>query len=68
MSDVKDGTVLALAGALNIHLGVTVVMFTPDLTTIFTLCNRIAVLVDGKVIIDTVQGLMQSAQPWMRST
>jgi len=50
---------------LNHSLGVTVVMVTHDLTTMFTLCNRIAVLVDGKVIVDTVQGLMQSDQPWI---
>ncbi len=39
----------AMIGMLNRGLGVTVVIVTHDLTTLFTLCDRVAVLVDGKV-------------------
>jgi phospholipid/cholesterol/gamma-HCH transport system ATP-binding protein len=50
---------------LNHSLGVTVALITHDLTTLFTLCERVAVLVDGKVTIDTLDRLLRSDQPWI---
>ena len=50
---------------LNRGLGVTVVIVTHDLNTMFTICGRIAVLVDGKIIIDAVDGLLRSDEPWI---
>ena len=50
---------------LNRSLGVTFVIVTHDLTTMFTICNRIAVLIDGKIVIDTVDGLLRSDEPWI---
>lgn len=47
-------------------LGMTVVIITHDLDTLFTLCDRVAVLVDKKIIIDTLPNLMQSNHPWIR--
>src|SRR6185295_3057068 len=38
---------------LNDRLGITVVIVTHDLTTLFTVCKRIAVLVDRNVTVDT---------------
>ncbi len=55
----------ALIGELNRSLGITVVIVTHDLTTLFTLCHRVAVLVDGKVMVDTLEGLLRSGQPWI---
>jgi phospholipid/cholesterol/gamma-HCH transport system ATP-binding protein len=54
-----------LVGQLNRSLGITVVIVTHDLTTLFTICNRVAILVDGKVIVDTVDRLMRSEHPWI---
>jgi len=51
---------------LNKGLGVTVVIVTHDLTTLFTVCARVAVLVDGKITVGTVKDLMRSEQPWIR--
>ena len=51
---------------LNQGLGVTVVIVTHDLTTLFTVCNRVAVLVDGKVIVNTVAQLQRDGNPWIR--
>src|SRR5258707_8225524 len=48
---------------LNRGLGVTVVIVTHDVTTLFTVCDRIAVLVDGKITVDTLDKLMHSAEP-----
>jgi len=50
---------------LNHSLGITVVIITHDLTTLFTICGRIAVLVDKKIVVGTLEKLMQSDQPWI---
>ncbi len=51
---------------LNRNLGITVVMVTHDLDSLFTLCHRVAVLVDRKVVIDTLPALMESNHPWIQ--
>ncbi|HQT31680.1 MAG TPA: ATP-binding cassette domain-containing protein [Thiobacillus sp.] len=55
----------ALIRQLNQTLGITVVIVTHDLTTLFTVCSRIAVLVDTKLTVDTADKLMQSDHPWV---
>src|SRR5437899_888331 len=55
----------ALIAELNRSLGITVVIVTHDLTTLFTICRRVAVLVDKKVTVDTLEGLRRSTQPWI---
>ena len=50
---------------LNEGLGVTVVIVTHDLNTLFNVCDRVAVLVDKKMTVDTVDKLMGSDQPWI---
>jgi phospholipid/cholesterol/gamma-HCH transport system ATP-binding protein len=55
----------ALIVQLNQSLAITVVVVTHDLTTLFTVCHRVAVLVDGKVIVDRMDKLMKSDQPWI---
>ena len=59
------GGIDALVGELNRSLGITVVIVTHDLTTLFTICRRVALLVDGKITVDTVEKLMRSQQPWI---
>jgi phospholipid/cholesterol/gamma-HCH transport system ATP-binding protein len=56
----------ALIQQLNDSLGITVVIVTHDLNTLFTVCHRIAVLVDGKIVVDTLDKLMRSKHPWIR--
>lgn len=46
---------------------VTIVIVTHDLDTLFRVCNRVAVLVDKKVIIDTLPNLMKNPHPWLQS-
>jgi phospholipid/cholesterol/gamma-HCH transport system ATP-binding protein len=55
----------ALVTELNRNLGVTVVIVTHDLTTLLTVCGRIAVLVDGKISVGTVDELLKSRNPWI---
>jgi phospholipid/cholesterol/gamma-HCH transport system ATP-binding protein len=47
-------------------LGLTVVMVTHDLDTLARTCDRVAVLVDGKVIVDTLEGIVANDHPWIR--
>jgi len=56
----------ALIQRLNESLGITVVIVTHDLTTLLTICGRIAVLVDRNVTVDTADKLMKSTHPWIR--
>jgi phospholipid/cholesterol/gamma-HCH transport system ATP-binding protein len=41
-------------------------MVTHDLDTLVRTCDRVAVLVDGKVIVDTLQGIVANDHPWIR--
>lgn len=50
---------------LNKSLGITVVIVTHDLTTLFTVCRRVAILVDKKITVDTIDKLMHSQQSWI---
>ncbi len=50
---------------LNHGLGITVVVVTHDLNTLFNICDRVAMLVDKKIIVDTVGKLTRSADPWI---
>jgi phospholipid/cholesterol/gamma-HCH transport system ATP-binding protein len=54
-----------LINKLNGSLGITVVIVTHDLTTLFTVCGRIAVLVDRKLLVDTAEKHRQSEHPWI---
>jgi phospholipid/cholesterol/gamma-HCH transport system ATP-binding protein len=60
------GGIDALILQLNQSLGITIVIVTHDLTTLFTVCRRVAVLVDKKITVDTVDKLMRSDHPWIR--
>jgi phospholipid/cholesterol/gamma-HCH transport system ATP-binding protein len=41
-------------------------MVTHDLDTLARTCDRVAVLVDGKVIVDTLEGIVANDHPWIR--
>jgi len=42
------------------------VMITHDLDTLLATCNRVAVLVDRKIVVDTLEGIMNNPHPWIR--
>ena len=48
-------------------LGLTVFMVTHDLDTLFSICDRVAVLVDKKIRVGTLEQLLQDDHPWIRS-
>ncbi len=51
---------------LHKGLHLTVVMITHDLDTLLAVCNRVAVLVDRKIVVDTLAGIMNNPHPWIQ--
>ena len=51
---------------LQQSLGLTVFMVTHDLDSLAAICDRIAVLIDKRVIVDTMANLMKVDHPWIR--
>jgi phospholipid/cholesterol/gamma-HCH transport system ATP-binding protein len=56
----------ALIGKLNRSLGVTVIVVTHDLTTLFSLCSRIAFLAERRLTVGTLEALLRSEAPAIR--
>jgi phospholipid/cholesterol/gamma-HCH transport system ATP-binding protein len=56
-----------LIRALRGSLGLTVFMVTHDLDTLFSICDRVAVLVDKKIRAGSLEQMLQDDHPWIRS-
>lgn len=57
-----------LVAKLRDTLGLTVYMVTHDLDSLFSVCDRIAVLGGKKVLVEgTVADMMQVEEPWVKS-
>jgi phospholipid/cholesterol/gamma-HCH transport system ATP-binding protein len=57
-----------LIATLQRTLGLTVFMVTHDLDSLHTICDRIAVLADGKVIAaGTMDTMLASTHPWLKA-
>jgi phospholipid/cholesterol/gamma-HCH transport system ATP-binding protein len=52
---------------LQRQLKLTVVMITHDLDTIFRTCSRVGVIVDGRMISDTLTGIVRNPHPWIQA-
>ena len=52
---------------LQRELHLTVVMITHDLDSIFGICTRVGVLVDGRMISDTLANIARNPQPWIHA-
>lgn len=51
---------------LHDNLDLTIMMITHDVDSLFGICNRIAVLVDGGVVVGTVDDILDSDHPWIK--
>jgi phospholipid/cholesterol/gamma-HCH transport system ATP-binding protein len=56
-----DALLLYLRGELKL----TVVMITHDLDSLFRTCNRVGVIVAGRMITDTLDGILENPTPWI---
>jgi len=57
-----DALLLYLHGELKL----TVVMITHDLDSLFRTCDRVSVIVDGRMVTDTLPGILENTNPWIR--
>ena len=51
---------------LQQSLNLTVFMVTHDLDSLAAICDRIAVLIDKKIVVDTMENLMTLNHPWIQ--
>jgi phospholipid/cholesterol/gamma-HCH transport system ATP-binding protein len=56
-----------LVRSLQRSLGLTVFMVTHDLDSLVAVADRIAVLVDRRIRVDTMANLLNDPHPWIRS-
>ena len=67
LDPISAGAFDELIATLQTTLGLTVFMVTHDLDSLYAICDRVAVLGEGKVIaIGTIAELLQSEEPWIR--
>jgi len=52
---------------LRQHLRLTIVMITHDLDTIFRTCNRVGVIVDQRMVSDTLERIVDNPHPWIQA-
>ena len=58
-----DNLVTYLQSSLNL----TIIMVTHDMDSLFGICDRVAVLVDKKFVVGTLDEIVQSPHPWIQS-
>ncbi len=56
-----------LIGDLKTSLGLTVFLVTHDLDSLFAICDRVAVLVDKKIRVGTLDQHLRDDHPWIHS-
>jgi phospholipid/cholesterol/gamma-HCH transport system ATP-binding protein len=68
LDPIGAGAFDTLIATLQRTLGLTVFMVTHDLDSLHTVCDRIAVLADGKVIAaGTMDTMLASTHPWLQA-
>ena len=68
LDPIAAGEFDALIKTLQTTLGLTVFMVTHDLASMYTECDRVAALSDGKIVaIGPMDELLQSEHPWVRA-
>ena len=55
-----------LVKGLSRSLGLTILMVTHDLDSLYAACDRIAVLLDKRVVVGTIDELLAYDHPWVR--
>ena len=55
-----------LINYLAANLDLTIVMITHDVDTLFGVCDRVAVLVNKGIIVDTLDEIVKNPDPWIQ--
>ena len=53
-------------GYLHANLDLTIVMITHDVDSLFGVCDRVAVLVNKGIIVDTLDEIVKHPDPWIQ--
>jgi len=56
----------ALISYLHANLDLTIVMITHDVDSLFGVCERVAVLVNKGIIVDTLEQIVKHPDPWIQ--
>ena len=68
LDPISAGEFDSLIKTLQQTLGLTVFMITHDLQSLYTVCDRVGVLADGKVVAaGPVEDIIQSPHPWVQA-
>lgn len=68
LDPISAGDFDELIRTLQQTLEITVFMVTHDLESLYTACDRIAVLADGKVVADgSIANMLESEHPWVKT-
>jgi phospholipid/cholesterol/gamma-HCH transport system ATP-binding protein len=68
LDPISAGDFDELIRTLQQTLEITVFMVTHDLESLYTACDRIAVLADGKVVADgPIAAMLESEHPWVKT-
>jgi phospholipid/cholesterol/gamma-HCH transport system ATP-binding protein len=67
LDPISAGDFDVLLKTLQKNLNLTVIMVTHDLECLYDLCDKVAVLVDGKVIVGSLREIEKHNHPWIKS-
>jgi phospholipid/cholesterol/gamma-HCH transport system ATP-binding protein len=68
LDPISAGEFDSLIKTLQHTLGFTVFMVTHDLVSLYTTCNRIAALADGRIVVEgSMTDMLASEHPWVKS-
>jgi phospholipid/cholesterol/gamma-HCH transport system ATP-binding protein len=68
LDPISAGEFDSLIKTLQQTLGLTVFMITHDLQSLYTVCDRVGVLADGKVVASgPIEEIIQSPHPWVHA-
>lgn len=68
LDPISAGDFDELIRTLQQTLGLTVFMVTHDLESLYTACDRIAVLADGKVVVEgPLETMLECEHPWVKT-
>jgi phospholipid/cholesterol/gamma-HCH transport system ATP-binding protein len=68
LDPISAGEFDALIGTLQQTFGLTVFMVTHDVDSLYTVCDRVAALADGKIVdVGPIKQLVASQHPWVKS-
>jgi phospholipid/cholesterol/gamma-HCH transport system ATP-binding protein len=68
LDPIAAGDFDALIKTLQGTLGLTVFMVTHDLESLYTVCDRVAALADGRIVaIGTMHTMLECEHPWVKT-